>query len=132
MKWILTALTMMFCITSGAKVQEIKTLKQFEKLMKKPGPRVVLFSADWCAPCQRFHPLYEQLSSKMNIPFYSVNIENPELAQYVSNARVYNIPWMYEANSEESFWINPCHAMLYEFSVANAEAGILQCIMEAK
>jgi len=42
-------------------------------IYKGSEPCIVYFHADWCGPCRRFHPIYEELSEKYkNIKFYVV------------------------------------------------------------
>ena len=46
------------------------------------GSVIIDFYADWCGPCRKLGPIFEELSHEMNgVKFFKVNVEDaPDLA----------------------------------------------------
>ena len=42
-------------------IKSIKTQDELETIMKTNKPVLCLFSASWCAPCQKLHPIIEEI-----------------------------------------------------------------------
>ncbi len=53
-----------------------------QEVLKADGPVIVDFFATWCSPCQKFAPIFEQLSLRLQEhKFVKINIdENANLA----------------------------------------------------
>ena len=41
-------------------IKIIKTIDEFDSLIKTNKSVICLFSASWCAPCQKLHPIMEE------------------------------------------------------------------------
>lgn len=65
-------------------VTEIRDSERFKKVSSISDKLIVIdFGAEWCGPCKRIAPMYEQLSDIMkNVVFCKVDIDEfEELAQ---------------------------------------------------
>jgi len=76
-------------------MKEIKSIKDFNKLIKQDKPVLVDFYAEWCGPCQSLMPTMERLADKHseNVEIVKVNIDkNRELA---SQLNIRSIPALF-------------------------------------
>lgn len=73
-------------------MREIKTLEEFNELVKNESGTVVLdFYAVWCGPCKMFAPIFEKVASEHeDVKFYKVNVD--EAGELASMMGVMNIP----------------------------------------
>ncbi|UKJ89519.2 thioredoxin [Theileria orientalis] len=64
-------------------VREVKTTEEFNKTLSDNPVVVVDFYADWCGPCVRFAPKFDELAEEHpNLLFIKVNVDTlQELAQ---------------------------------------------------
>lgn len=59
-----------------------KTLKRYNHYRKKNDLIVIKYGAEWCGPCKRVKPFYNELSLKYknnNIYFLDIDIDNEEI-----------------------------------------------------
>jgi|OM-RGC.v1.030236384 thioredoxin len=62
-----------------------------EKVSNASKPVIVDFYADWCGPCKRLAPIFEELSEEVpDVDFYKVNVE--EAADLAGQFGVASIP----------------------------------------
>ena len=76
------------------------TVDEFKKVLndacaedKKPAQLLVFdFFTDWCGPCKRFAPVFEELEKENpEVGFYKINVEDDgeELGEY---QEIYSLP----------------------------------------
>lgn len=58
-----------------AKVREIKTVADYEKVLKSSNTRLLMFYATWCPYCKKAHPILESYSTKYDCKFYKVDVD---------------------------------------------------------
>ena len=68
-------------------MKEIKSIKDFNEVVKSDRPVLLDFYADWCGPCVALLPTIEKLAAKYEGDFViaKVNVDkNPEIAKQFS------------------------------------------------
>lgn len=76
-------------------VKEIKTLTDFAAAVgdKSTGLVVIDFWAEWCGPCKRIAPAYEELSKKYtDAAFYKINVDDKSVAEAVAACEITAMP----------------------------------------
>ena len=73
-------------------VTEIRDSERFKKISSISDKLIVIdFGAEWCGPCKRIAPMYEQLSDIMkDIVFCKVDID--EFEELAQNFDVISVP----------------------------------------
>ena len=66
-------------------VHKVDTHEEFQKILEKAGDSLVVvdFTANWCGPCKRIAPYYQELSQEFtNVVFLKVDVDdNPETTE---------------------------------------------------
>lgn len=65
-------------------IKEVISFERYKELISSEGC-IVKFTADWCGPCKKIAPVYEELSIKYNnhVIFLEVNIDDAkEITNY--------------------------------------------------
>merc|ERR1711939_1043864 len=52
---------------AGGEVKELKTLEEFNSIIKDHGNKLVIvdFSATWCPPCKMIKPIYKKMAQEL-------------------------------------------------------------------
>ena len=62
-----------------------------EQVLQSDQPVIVDFYADWCGPCKRLAPIFEELSSEVDgVSFFKVDVE--EESELAAEYGVQSIP----------------------------------------
>jgi thioredoxin 1 len=70
----------------------IRDVDTFKELVNSDHYNLVMFSAQWCMPCKKVYPLFEELSlSFSTLGFYKVDIEDCDV-EIVKIASVTALP----------------------------------------
>ncbi len=84
---------------SQSAVVKVTSASQFDDLVKKSTtPIIVDFKADWCGPCHRFAPIFEQAAKDLagKVTFLQVDVDDvPDLSnryniQYIPNVKLFD------------------------------------------
>lgn len=90
---------------------------EYNHLRARRGIVIVKFGAEWCGPCQRIAPGFEQLSQQMpQYTFISVDIDTDGFNEHPDQKNVKSIP---------SFKIFKNNRLVDEFSGANLNDLVL-------
>jgi thiol-disulfide isomerase/thioredoxin len=55
----------------------IHNVDTFKELIGSDNYNLIMFSAQWCAPCKKVYPLFQELASSFStLGFYKVDIED--------------------------------------------------------
>ena len=77
------------------------TEQQYREISQDNQKKIIVFSAPWCSPCRMFKPILDKISKELEIPFYSLNIDEcPDLAQEL-NIRSVPTTFIYDMESPE-------------------------------
>mmetsp|Transcript_25398 Transcript_25398/g.54166 ORF Transcript_25398/g.54166 Transcript_25398/m.54166 type:complete len:193 (+) Transcript_25398:137-715(+) len=76
--------------SESAVVQELESIEQFNALLKKDKKVVVKFTADWCKPCKKIHPFFqERCAQKPEYDFVTVDVD-----EFDEIASIYSVAMM--------------------------------------
>lgn len=75
--------------TTQAKFQELKSMKEYEKLLKSKEPVVLQFSATWCPACNNIKDLVSQVAQEQE--FEDITIARLDTDKFKDLAKKYDI-----------------------------------------
>lgn len=89
-----------------------------EKALKKNKPVAVLFYADWCGFCQRFAPLYSDLSKDKELrrlyTFAYMNSEDPKNVSDLRKFEVRGFPTLYLINPKTNDQVRVPNSFMFQ------------------
>jgi thioredoxin 1 len=73
-------------------VKEVKTLQEFQNFL--PNEKVVIdFYADWCLPCKKLAPKFQELSNQYDsITFIKINVDTEEIVSIIEKYNIKALP----------------------------------------
>lgn len=101
--------------------------KTFEKAQKAQKPTAVLFYVDWCGYCQRFAPMFNEITkkrsfkSKYGVAF--VNCEDPQNRELVKEYDIKGFPTLYFVNFKNGDRLRVENSLLFR---PDAEKNLLE------
>lgn len=78
-------------------MQSIST-QQFKEISQDNQKKIIIFSASWCVPCRMFKPVLDKISTDLDIPCYTINIDEEESLAQELNIR--SVPTTFIYNGE--------------------------------
>jgi thioredoxin 1 len=74
-------------------IVDILNFQQFEELLGQNKYVIVKFSAEWCGPCKRIHPLYESKCEEYsNVCFTHVDVDHDEVKEICEKYSIKGMP----------------------------------------
>ena len=93
-------------LNSESRVIELSDVEEAKLELSKPGPRIVMYTADWCSICKSTLPYFHQASAvRSDIKFYVIHAENIRFNEHLD---VIDMAWLYVARSNGQLHSNPC------------------------
>jgi thiol-disulfide isomerase/thioredoxin len=96
--------------SNGGVVVSITTVEQARQEIKRDGPMVVMYHAEWCGACQAFMPTYVHIAMLMpDVRFYLIDMDNG--AGYKEHVKLHDpfyIPWVIVGMNEDQIRNHPC------------------------
>jgi thioredoxin 1 len=111
----------------AANALELDSLAKIKSEMAKPGPRVLMYYADWCGPCRLLHPTYVKFAQETKgVRFYEMNIDKAMLKEHAVGD-VY-VPTIYYGDSENQIRNRPCVIGAMGRSLNKLKADLKKCM----
>ena len=81
-------------------MQSIST-RQFREISQDNQKKIIIFSAPWCSPCRMFKPVLDKISTDLDIPCYTINIDEEDSLAQELNIRSVPTTFIYDMESPE-------------------------------
>ena len=81
-------------------MQSIST-QQFREISQDNQKKIIIFSASWCSPCRMFKPVLDKISTDLDIPCYTINIDEEDSLAQELNIRSVPTTFIYSGESSE-------------------------------
>ncbi|MFK7799050.1 MAG: thioredoxin [Aureispira sp.] len=76
-------------------MKEIKSIEEFNELVRQDRPVLIDFYADWCGPCQALTPIVERLAEKYEEDMEIVKINVDTQQAIAQRFEVRSIPTLF-------------------------------------
>ena len=74
-------------------VKEVKTVEEFENILKTNEKVVIDFYADWCVPCKKLAPEFQKLSNQYDsVSFIKINVDTEDIRSLVEDYKITALP----------------------------------------
>ena len=82
--------------------------KEYKSLIKSSTETCVLveFYADWCAPCKKMNPYFEEIKNEMGEKIKLIRINADSNKTITNKLSVYSLPTIFLYKNEKMYWFN--------------------------
>lgn len=108
--------------------RELSSLEQVKTELAKPGPFVVMYSADWCVTCQEVKPTFKETAAQTpSVKFLILDVDKVQLKEHTKI--VNHIPLFLVGKDENSLRNKPCvQPDNLEYTVVGFKKFITKCL----
>ncbi len=78
--------------------------EQFKEIISSSTPTLVDFYATWCAPCQRMHPILEELKTALGDKVRIIKVDVDKNEALAQEFNVQSIPSIFIFKNGEIHW----------------------------
>lgn len=79
-------------------------MSEFEKLINEDKPTLVDFFATWCGPCQRMHPVLEEVKAKIGDKANIIKIDIDQNQALSAQFNIMSVPTMILFKNGNAVW----------------------------
>ena len=87
-------------------MQDINT-QQFREISQDNQKKIIIFSAPWCSPCRMFKPVLDKISTDLDIPCYTINIDEEDSLAQELNIRSVPTTMIYNSETTTILGVKP-------------------------
>ena len=87
-------------------MQDINT-QQYREISQDNQKKIIIFSASWCAPCRMFKPVLDKISTDLDIPCYTINIDEEDSLAQELNIRSVPTTMIYNSETTTILGVKP-------------------------
>lgn len=79
-------------------------MSEFEKLINEDKPTLVDFFATWCGPCQRMHPIIEDVKAKVGDKAHILKVDIDQNQALAAQFNIMSVPTMILFKNGKAVW----------------------------